>query len=234
MKYLVCVDPRGWEAVVRGAALYLSEGDAVVACVVDERAPRGYALAVEGLLGRRGRRSEEGMASVSETVAAEVLADAATLLGQLRPGLSVGTLLLRGIPEEELVRAARDGRAEAVFVHRGNPGSGETVSVSGVVSGWRRNRPGDLDGFYLEDGTEVRFPPHRAEDVRTVVSEGAPVEVRGERRGGHLHAYSVADPRSGVSVGAHEPPSERGGRRPLGHTARFVVDHAPCDVVVLT
>jgi hypothetical protein len=64
------------------------------------------------------------MASVSETVAAEVLEDAAALLRRLRPRLGVGILLLRGVPEEELVRAAREGRAEAVFVQRGNPGAG--------------------------------------------------------------------------------------------------------------
>jgi hypothetical protein len=100
------------------------------------------------------------------------------------------------------------------------------------VRGWRRNRPGDLDGFYMEDGTEVRFPPHRARDMQAVVREGVPFEVRGERRGGHLHAHSVAEPSPGVSVEAHAPP-ERTGRRPPGHTARFVVDHAPCDVVLL-
>lgn len=48
-----------------------------------------------------------------------------------------------------------------------------------------------------------------------------------------LHAYSISDVRTGASVPAHEPPDEKPGRRPLGHTARFVVDHALCDVVVL-
>ena len=42
------------------------------------------------------------------------------------------------------------------------------------------------------------------------------------------------DADSGCSVEAHEPPDEQPGERPLGHTARCVMDHALCDVMVLT
>ena len=61
MRAFVCIDGRDWEAVVRGTARYLKEGEAILAHVVDERAPRGYDLALRGLLGRRRRRSEEEM-----------------------------------------------------------------------------------------------------------------------------------------------------------------------------
>jgi hypothetical protein len=39
--------------VIEGAARYLGEGEAIIACVIDERASLGYELAVKGLLGRR-------------------------------------------------------------------------------------------------------------------------------------------------------------------------------------
>lgn len=230
----MCVEGRGWEAVIRGAARYLpEEGEAIVACAVDERGPKGYGLAIRGLLGRRGHPAEERITFVSETETEELLAEASALLGRLRSHTSVRTLLLRGVPNETLARAVEKERAEAVFVGRGAPGSGRPVMVSGVVTAWRRNTPGDLDGFYLEDGTEVRFPPHRAAEVRRVAREGVRVEVEGGWRGGHVHAYRVSDPVSGVSVEAHKPPGEGPGKKPLGHTARFIVDYASCDVVVL-
>lgn len=221
MRALVCVEGRGWEAVIRGAARYLPEGEAIVACTVDERGPKGYGLAIRGLLGRRGHPAED------------LLAEAGALLGRLRPHISVRTLLLRGVPNETLARAVEEERAEAVFVGRGAPGSGRPVMVSGVVTAWRRNTPGDLDGLYLEDGTEVRFPPHRAAEVRRVAREVVRVEVEGGWRGRHVHAYRVSDPVSGTSVEAHKPPGEGPGKKPLGHTARFIADHASCAVVVL-
>jgi hypothetical protein len=48
-----------------------------------------------------------------------------------------------------------------------------------------------------------------------------------------LHAYDIVDPRSGGRAEAHKPYGEAPGKSPLGHTVRFVVDHALCDVVVL-
>jgi len=234
VRVLVCVDARGWEAVVRGAARHLREGEAILVHVVDERAQRGHELAVRGLLGRRRRGRERDVTAVSQAAAEELLADAQILLEDLRPGLTARSLLLEGVPNEELVSTASELGADAVFVGRGTPHRGDPTTISGTVSGWKRNRPGDVDGLLLDDGTEVGFPPHRAADVRSVVSEGAAVEVSGVRRGERLHAHRITDLGSGTSVEAHKPP--RGGpeKRPLGHTARFVVDHAPCDVVVLS
>lgn len=239
MKALVCVDGRGWEPVVRGAARYLSGGweAAVLAHALDGRVVQGYDLALRGLMGRR-RGSDEGVVRASREAAGALLADAEALLERLRPGLAVETVVLDGPPNEALVRAARG--AQAVFVGRGTPGDAPRVAVSGVVGGWRRNPRGEVDGLLLEDGTEVRFPPHRAGEVRAVVREGARVEASGVWRGRHLHAYHISEEGSGVSVSAHDEPGE-GGRRPgksqrqpLGHTARFVVDHVAGDVVVVS
>lgn len=235
MSAFVCVDARDWEAVVRGAGRYLlEEGEAVLAHVLDERAALGYELAIRGLLGRRGRGAERGMDAASREAALELLADAEALLARLCPRVSVRTALLSGSPNEEIVRAANEAGARTIFVGRGAPGSRPEVTVRGSVRGWRQNPRGETDALVLEDGTEVRFPPHTAEVVRAVAREGGPVEATGSWRAGGLHAYSIVDPGSGESAEAHRPPDETPGKRPLGHTARYVVDHASCDVLVLS
>ena len=233
MRALVCIPVQEWETVVRGAARYLTEGEAILAHVVDERGLTGYDLATRGLLGRRARHPQEEMATVSEIATRDLLADAESLLEQLCPNLAASPLVLRGMPNEELIRAARDHRAETIFVGRGTPGAGQAVKVSGVVRGWKRNHHGDLDALYLSDGTEVRFPPHRAPEILTVAGEGVMIEAQGERRGRHLHAHRITDTASGASVEAHKPPGGGPRKQHLGHTARFIVDHAPCDVVAL-
>lgn len=174
------------------------------------------------------------MTSVSETAAGSLLADAETLLGRLCPGLDCQRLVLRGIPGEELVRAVRRQRFDTVFVGRGTPGSRVAVTISGTLTGWKRNHHGDVDGFYVDEESEVHFPPHRAVDIQRLVKEGEPVEVRGERRGGHLHAFVVTDPVSGNSIEAHGSPAGGPEKRHLGHTARFVMDHVSCDVIILS
>lgn len=232
MKCLICVDSQGWEAVVRSAARYLPEGEATIACVVDERASGGYGLSVRGLLGRKGRGPREELEPVSGAEAERFLSEAAGLLTTLRPGLSIETLVLHGLPNEELAGAA--GERDAVFIGRGSPGAHRPETLSGVVSGWKRNHHGDLDGFYLEDGTEVRFPPHRADAVRRIVGEKSAVEAWGARRGRHFHAFEISIPESGEKVEAHKPPGRGPEKIHLGHTARFVVDHVSCDVIVVS
>jgi hypothetical protein len=120
-----------------------------------------------------------------------------------------------------------------VFVGRGSTPGDREVTVSAVVSGWRSNRAGDLDGLFLEDGSEVRFPPHRARELAGIVAEGAAVEVKGIRKKDHLHAHRITDALSGSTGEGH--PGHPGDPRkaPLGHTARFMVDHTACGVVVL-
>lgn len=224
---MACIDGRDWEAVVRGVARHLREGEATLAHVVDERAPRGYELSLRGLLGRR--RPEESMAPASRVAAEELLTDASTLLERLRPDLTVLAAALSGPPNEELMRAAEG--ADVVFIGRGAPGARLRATVSGVVKGWRQNPHGETDGLSLNNGVEIRFPPHTAEGVRAIAREGAPVEATGAWRGRHLHAYTITG--AGTTVEAHKAPDEEPGERPLGHTARFVADHVLCDVVIL-
>lgn len=235
MKAFVCVDGRDWEQVTRGVARYLPDGsDATLAHVVDERATRGYEMSLRGLLGRRRPGAGEGMDRASREAAEELLADARNLLQRLSPDAKVETVVSSGDPNPELMRAAGEAGAQTIFISRGTPGARPRETVTGTVKGWNQNREGRFDGLALDDGTEVRFPPARAEAVRAAVREGAEVEASGVWQGRRvLHAYSITDTRIGVPVQAHESPDEQPGDRPLGHTARFVVDHALCDVIVL-
>lgn len=80
------------------------------------------------------------------------------------------------------------------------------ASVSGTVVSWKANDRGDTDGFYLEDGSEVGFPPHRAKEVQAVIGEGANVEAFGAWRDERFHAYTITDQASGTQVEAHKSP----------------------------
>ena len=102
-------------------------------------------------------------------------------------------------------RGLQEGRGHET---NGGNGSGKSpwASVSGTVAGWKANHHGDTDGFYLEDGSEVGFPPHRAAEVQTIIEEGANVEAFGAWRGERFHAYTITDQASGTQVEAHKSP----------------------------
>lgn len=87
-----------------------------------------------------------------------------------------------------------------------SPGRYPWASISGTVAGWKANDHGDADGFYLEDGNEVGFPPHRAAEVQAVIREGAGIEAFGAWRGERFHAYTITDTASGTQVEAHKAP----------------------------
>lgn len=240
MKAFVCVDGRDWEGVIRGTARYLSGDDEVtLAHVVDERSSRGYEMSLRGLLGRRRPAdAEERMSRAAREAAEAFLGEARDLLEHLRPGSTVETTVLDGDPNHELMRAASEAfgetGAQTIFISRGTPGARSRETVSGVVRSWNQKPDGKFDGLVLDDGTEVRFPPPRSEAIRAAVREGSEVEASGVWQGrGVLHAYSITDTQNDNRVQAHESPDEQPGEMPLGHTARFVVDHALCDVVVL-
>lgn len=97
------------------------------------------------------------------------------------------------------------GRAGAPAPRGSGPRS-PWAPVSGTVMGWKENHHGDTDGFYLEDGSEVGFPPHRVAEIRAVVREGANIEAFGAWRGERFHAYTITDTASGTQVEAHKAP----------------------------
>ncbi|HET7477885.1 MAG TPA: hypothetical protein VFJ72_00075 [Rubrobacteraceae bacterium] len=99
----------------------------------------------------------------------------------------------RAIPPAPPQRAARSFGSRA-------------TSVSGTVARWKANHHGDTDGFYLKDGREIGFPPHRAAEVQDLFREGTAIEAVGEWHGERFHAYTIADTESGTRVEAHKPP----------------------------
>ena len=101
--------------------------------------------------------------------------------------------------------APRGGRAPKPH-DPGSRGRSPWASVSGTVASWKANQHGDTDGFYLEDGSEVGFPPHRVAEVQAVVGEGTSVEAFGAWRGERFHAYTITDAASGTQVEAHKAP----------------------------
>ncbi|HEU5421982.1 MAG TPA: hypothetical protein VFU72_00430 [Nitrolancea sp.] len=227
---LVALNNSNWEPVLSRAASYIpADAPALLARVIDERAIEEYGVAARNLLQGPGRVAhfEAAMAEAAERAAREQLAEARQQLLALRPDLAVETLLLRGIPGEALVAAAREQAAGTLIITR-DQAEQEQVEHEGVIASWSRNRHGDLNGFTLADGTEVRVPPHRGAALAAALPAGTPVLVSGEPRRAHLHAWSVVNRATGAALEAHAPKEA-----PLGPDARFVVDHAPCDVLLL-
>lgn len=238
MKCLLCVDPSDAERMTTNAAKYLTEAsEVVVVCAIDERAPKGYGFSMRGLLGRRPR--EEELRPTADETAEETVNRAVELLARSQPNLDATGRTLAGRPEEEIARFAKEEGFDAVLIGRGNTGPEVEVRLTGEISGWKTNRGGDKDGLYLKtdepEQVEVKFPPHRGREMEGAFSEGATVEVWGSRRGESVHAYTVSES-GGKSIEAHSPPEKEGGLMHihLGHTARFVTDHVPCDVLLIS
>ncbi|MBS0210135.1 MAG: hypothetical protein JSS27_14400 [Planctomycetes bacterium] len=58
------------------------------------------------------------------------------------------------------------------------PAVGEEKIVRGVVKSFGKNPDGEIDRIELEDGQDVRFPPHVGERVSKVAKTGDEIEVR--------------------------------------------------------
>lgn len=56
------------------------------------------------------------------------------------------------------------------------------VTVTGTVTALKYAPRGEIDGFYLDKGTEVRFPKHWGGAVTQAIAVGAPVRVEGRQR----------------------------------------------------
>ncbi len=64
--------------------------------------------------------------------------------------------------------------------------------TEGVVASFLLNADAEADGFLLEGGTEVHFPPHMAAEVIAAVRAGSRVRVRGVRPRGVAMIAAVA------------------------------------------
>ncbi|ABU58988.1 hypothetical protein [Roseiflexus castenholzii] len=79
------------------------------------------------------------------------------------------------------------------------------VTVTGTVTDFKYGRRGEVEGFYLDNGTEVRFPEHRAWEVTQAVTIGTPVRVEGSERVGrrgdvHVKAQVITNTNTNTRV----------------------------------
>jgi len=108
---------------------------------------------------------------------------------------------------------------------------GPTKTVRGLVKEFTTAPKGETDGFILDEGTEVHFPPHLSDKVMDVVNKKDRVKVTGRSMkmpGGetHFQATSITNLRTNASVDitddappppppegriAPPPPDRRGG-----------------------
>lgn len=120
------------------------------------------------------------------------------------------------------------------------PGAaGPPMEASGVVAELSVNPHDDVDGFTLEDGTVVKFPPHQGAKLAELVAVGAKVEVKGRRHETphgdvHLHADRITVANTGESLQRDEPrdrplppPPHAGGPREHGLHDRDAAPAAP-------
>lgn len=92
------------------------------------------------------------------------------------------------------------------------------ATTQGTVARFLTNPDGDVDGFMIDDGTLVRFPPHMSSQLTSAVRKGDSVQVSGTRdEGGNFTAQRITDTQSGRQL-IDTPPLP--GTRPLPPAAR--------------
>lgn len=158
---------------------------------------------------------------------------------QVEAAMTVGDMLkidgeTKTKPRGEVVFEARriEGPHGAIDVHgpknhRPNKAHEAEVAMNatGTLVEFHLNRHGDLDGFRLNDETEVKFPPHLAHELEACVAVGAIVLVEGRRhltpKGDiHLHVDRIVNQVTQAVVSRHEP------FRSVGHDTASQPSHS--------
>lgn len=93
-----------------------------------------------------------------------------------------------------------------------------TDTAAARVQQYLMNPHGEVDGLLLQNGTQVKFPPHMGEAVVAAIRPNDAVRVRGEA--GYnvpvIHAYSIENARSGKTLVDSGPmPGRRRAPPPL-------------------
>jgi hypothetical protein len=95
------------------------------------------------------------------------------------------------------------------------------MNANGTLERYVLNPHGDIDGFFLNNGVEVKFPPHLGAEILSVAAQRQPswVQVSGD---GTANAYgTVVDAMTGtlavngIPIPLGGPPAPPGGRGPL-------------------
>lgn len=122
---------------------------------------------------------------------------------RIRPALFAATLLASGIN----VAVAQAPPASPQAPPPGAWGRA-AAEITGTVRMFKLTPVGDLEGFILNDGMEVHFPPHLSQQLAAAVRPGDRVEVRAwqSTTPGFVVGTSVTDTRSGETVVDEGPP----------------------------
>jgi hypothetical protein len=77
--------------------------------------------------------------------------------------------------------------------------------VTGTIGDFQFAGRAETCGFYLWDGTDVRFPPQLAPSIKRIAIEGSRVHVMGWEHSGpqgriHLHAERITNADTGESI----------------------------------
>jgi len=115
---------------------------------------------------------------------------------------------------EETIQVERPKPHEGPMPPKGPKAHEKPMNAHGKVKELIRNPKEDVDGLRLEDGTEVKFPPHLGKQLEELVKPGEEVRVEGRRhetpKGDvHLHAdriVAVATDKEVVRDKPHGPP----------------------------
>ncbi len=88
------------------------------------------------------------------------------------------------------------------------------IEQKGTVSQILMNPEGDADGLLLENGLQVKFPPHLSMDLRAAVAPADLVTIKGvEERGKVVRAQTITNDKSGKAV-VDTPPAHARGEKP--------------------
>ena len=92
----------------------------------------------------------------------------------------------------------------------------DAMSARGVVKSFHENPKGDVDGLTLEDGTEVRFPPHLGKKITEMLAKGDEAQVVGRKHTGpkgdaHVRADTIKNVKSGDMLDVKKSPPHKPG-----------------------
>ncbi|MES0874278.1 hypothetical protein [Sinimarinibacterium thermocellulolyticum] len=129
---------------------------------------------------------------------------------------AIGTVMAQPPHDRPPTHAVPSAQAEPTF--------------TGTVKQYLLNPHGEVDGLLLDDGSQVKFPPHLGEELAATARPGDTVSVQGWREGhGEIKAYAITGG-SGVTV-VDRPPAWH-ERKPPKHWRQMTLSPMSAQGVV--
>jgi len=124
--------------------------------------------------------------------------------------LPVAAALVAGCAHDH-AREAAAGNATPREVQGTTPDQATTTpTATGTLSRFVMNTRGEVDGLFLDDDVQVRFPPHMSDELTGATRPGGTVAIVGTReRGGAIRAHTITNTETNQSVTEHEPTGAR-------------------------